>query len=147
MRGRGYPGTDRLVDALDLRHVERAAGISHQHGAGHFQRRHGLISAFNDGACAAGDDLASLQQALDVRMIFPLLECLKGLEAWVRIVQADHEADIDSILVQVIEKAPAVNAVVERPSRGVLNEAGLHSTRWQLPELLKAQAVSLRRFP
>src|SRR5258708_6611929 len=114
------------MDALDLRHVERAAGIPNQYGAGHFQRRHGLISAFDDGARAAGDDFATLQQGLDLWMIFPLLECLKGLEARVGVIQADHEANVDSILVQVAEKAAAVDAVVERPSRGVLNEAGLH---------------------
>src|ERR1700677_2159688 len=93
----GHPGANRLMDALDLRHVERAAGISHQHGAGHFQRRHGLISAFNDGARAAGDDVAALQQGLDVGMIFPLLECLEWLEAWVRVVEAHHKAYVEAI--------------------------------------------------
>ena len=40
------------MNSFDFRHVERAAGIPEQHRAGHFERRHRLIPAFDHGARA-----------------------------------------------------------------------------------------------
>ena len=79
-------------------------------------------------------------------MIFPLLECLKGFEARILVIQPDHETDVHAILVQVIKKAAAIDTAVERPAGGVLNEPGLHPSRGQLPQLLESQSVCLRRF-
>src|SRR6202142_2673626 len=115
------------MDALDFGHFERAAGIPDQQRAGHLEGGHGLISALDDGSCAPRDDLAALQQALDIRMIFPLLERLEGLEARILVIQSDDEADIHAVLVQMIKKAASVNAAVERPARAVLDEPRLHA--------------------
>src|ERR1700690_1416814 len=111
------------MDALDFGHFERAAGIPDQQRAGHLQVGHGLISALDDGSCTPRDDLAALQQGFDIRMIFPLLERLEGLEARILVIQSDDEADVHAILAQMIKKAAAINAAVERPACAVLNES------------------------
>ena len=114
--------------------------------AGHLERRHRLIAAFDHGARAAGDDLAAREQRLDRRVILELLECLEGLEARILVIQADDESDIHPIVVQVIKEAAAVGAAVERPPDRMLNEAGLHAPGRQLPQLLEAEAIGLRRL-
>src|SRR5258707_3640252 len=134
------------MDALDLRRIERAAGVADQHRTRHFQRRHRLIAAFDHGARTARDDLAALQQALDVGVILVLLESLERFEARVFIVQADHESDVHSIVVEVVKKTSAIRMAVERPTQGVLNEAGLDTSGRQLPQLLESQSIGLRRL-
>ena len=79
-------------------------------------------------------------------VVLELLKGLEGFEPRILVIQADHEADVHAIVVEVIEKAAAVGAVVERPPDRVLNEAGLHAIGRQLPELLESQAVGLRRL-
>src|SRR5271169_15726 len=133
------------MNALDLRQVERAAGVADQQSPGHFQLRHRLITALNDGAGAAGDDFSALEQALDRWMILPLLKSLDGLESRILVIQADHESGVDAIAVEGIEKTAAVSAAVQGPAEGVLNEARLDAARRQLPHFLEAQTVGLRR--
>ena len=105
MRGRGHARANGLMNALDLGHVERSAGVAQQQGAGHFQSRHRLIAAFDDGARATRDNLSALQQSLDVRVVFPLLEGLERLESRILVIQADHEADVHPIIVEVIDES------------------------------------------
>ena len=62
-------------------------------------------------------------------MILVLLECLERLESRILVVQADDEADVNPVVVQVIEETAAVGAAVERPTDRVLNEARLNPPR------------------
>ena len=64
------------------------------------------------------------EERFDRRMILELLERLERLESRVLVIQADDEADVNAIIVQVIEETAAVGAAVERPSDRVLNESG-----------------------
>src|SRR6185295_19246090 len=99
-----------------------------------------LIAARGNRARAGSEDLAAFEQRLDARMMLELLERLERLEARIAIVQADEVAGVNAILVEVIEKAAAVGAAVERPAERVLDAAGLRAPGRQLPELLEAQA-------
>src|SRR5205807_2244069 len=93
-----------------------------------------------------GDDLAPLQQRLDLGVVFVLLKRFERLQARILVVEADDEADVDPVIAQVIEKTAAVGARVERPAQGVLNETGLHASGGQLPHFLEAEAIGLRGF-
>src|SRR6202789_2798820 len=146
MLGSGRAGANGLMESPDLRRVERAAGVAHEHGAGHLESGHGLIAAFDYGGGAAGDDLAALQQFLDVGMVLELLEGLEGFEARIFIVQADHEPDVHPIVVEVVQKAAAIGVGIERPAQGMLNQSGLNTAGRQLPQLLESQAIGLRRL-
>ena len=79
-------------------------------------------------------------------MILVLLEGLEGFETRIRIIQADHEPDVHTIVVEVVEKTAAIGVGVERPAQGVLNQAGLHAAWRQLPQFFESQAIGLRRL-
>jgi hypothetical protein len=49
----------------------------------------------------------------------PALEFLERAEEGIGVVEADHEAELDLVVVEVIEERAAVGARVERPSGGV----------------------------
>ena len=74
-------GADRLVNALDLEHVQRAGGIADQQRARHLQLRQRLVTAGGDRARAGGQDLAAFEQRLDARVVLELLEGLERLES------------------------------------------------------------------
>ena len=146
MFGREHARTHRLVHALDLRHVERAAGVADQQGTRHLERRHRLPAALDDRARAVGDQFAAVEQRLQARMILELLERLERLEARVRVIEADDEADVEPVLVELVEEAAAVSLAVHREADGVLDQARFDATLGQLPQFLEAEAIRLRRF-
>ena len=59
------------------------------------------------------------------------------------VVEADHEADRDLIVLEVIEERTAIGLAVERPARRVHDEPGLVLGGVDLPKLFQADAVSL----
>ena len=118
-----------MVNTFDFRHVERAARVAEEQCARHFELRHRLIAAFNDGARAARNDLPALQQTLDLRVILPLLECLERFEARIFVIKTHDKADIYPIMVEVIDKAAAVDFVIQRPPERVLDEARVARAR------------------
>src|SRR5580700_5222828 len=136
-------GADRLVDALDLRHVEAARAVADQHAARHLEPRNRLPSARSNGARPRGEYLASLEQRLDAAVMLELLERLERRQTRVLVIQADDEAHVDAIVVEMVDEAAAIGARVERPAEAVLNESGLRASGRQLPQLLHAEPVRL----
>src|ERR1700733_5903192 len=132
------------MHALDLGEVERAAGIADEDRARHFQGRSRLPAAGRHRASAGRDDLAALEQGLDARMIFVLLERLERLQTRILVVEADDVADVHAILVEVVEKASGVGVPVRRPAEPVLDAAGPYASWRQLPQLLVAEREGLR---
>ena len=126
--GRAYAAADGLMDALDLGHIECPARIAHQQRAGHVQLRQRLPAARGDRACAGCQDLAALEQRSHTRMLLELLEGLEGLQARIVVIEADDEADIHAILIEMIEKAAAIGMALEWPAHTVPNQAGLHAS-------------------
>ena len=122
LRGQ-HPGADGLVHAFDLRHVDAAAGVADQHGARHLQARDRLPAARRDGARAGREDLPALEQRLDLRVMLELLECLEGRQPRILVIEPDDEADVDAVLVEVIDEAAAIGARIERPAERVLDVA------------------------
>ena len=59
-------------------------------------------------SASARRKIAAAQRARWAKVVLVLLECLEGLEAGVLIIEADDEAHVDSIVVQVIQEAAAV---------------------------------------
>src|SRR6266699_7231997 len=141
------PGADRLVYALDLGEVERPARIADEDRARHLERRRRLPAAGRDGARPRREDLPTLEERLDARVVLVLLEGLEGLEPRIAVVEAHDIADVHAVVVEVIEKAPGVGARVRGPPQPVLDAPGAHPSGGQLPELLESERVGLRAVP
>ncbi len=121
--GREHAAADRLVHALDLRHVQRARRVADQQQSRRLHARQRLPAAGGDRACAVGEDFAALEQGPDARVVLELLEGLEGLEARVLVVEPGDVADVHAVAVEVIEEAAAVGLRVDRPADRVLDEA------------------------
>ena len=143
--GRQHPRAHRLVDALDARGIERAGGIADQQRARHFHARQRLRAAGGDGARAVGQQFAAVEQRAHRRMILQLLEGLEGLELRVGVIEADDQADVDAILLEVIDEAAAESVARHRPANRVLHEPGAAAAGRQLPQFLEAEREGGRR--
>jgi hypothetical protein len=93
---------------------------------------------------AVGDALAAFEELADFRMRLEALEFLVRRQVRVLVAKADHEADGNLVVLQVIEEAaavgrrhPSASRRCARPGRPVL--VGL-----DFPQFLEADAVGLR---
>ncbi len=77
-------------------------------------------------------------------MILETLEFLEGAEPGIGVVESDHEADSDLIVLQVIKERAAIGIAGERPADGMDDPAGLVLGRVDFPQLLDADGESLR---
>ncbi len=77
-------------------------------------------------------------------MLLELLERIERRQPGILVVQADDEAHVHPVCVEVIEEAAAVGPRIQRPAESVLNQPGLDPPSRQLPQLLHAEAVVLR---
>src|SRR5258707_15762960 len=75
------------------------------------------------------------------------LEFLERRQIRIGVVEMNHEADRNQIVVEVIEERAAAGGIVERPAERVLDQSRLVLVRRDLPELLQAQAELLRLAP
>src|SRR5438067_4462285 len=96
------PGADRLVHALDLGEVERPARIADEDRARHLERRRRLPAAGRDGARPRREDLPTLEERLDARVVLVLLEGLEGLEPRVAVGEAFELSDVDTRALEYI---------------------------------------------
>src|SRR5690606_2996942 len=67
-------GADRVVGALDARHVDEAGGAADQRPAGEGELRHRLVAALGDGTRAVADAPGALEHAADRRVGLEALE-------------------------------------------------------------------------
>ncbi len=72
------------------------------------------------------------------------LEFFVGRQVRVAVVEANHEADRDQVVLQVIHEGAAVSVVVERPARRVHDHARLVLGRVDFPQFFDADTVGLR---
>src|SRR5688572_16320385 len=78
-------------------------------------------------------------------MMLELLKRLERAEPGVLVIEPGHVPDVDAILIEVIEKAAGVGALIRRPANGVLDQSGLYAVPGQLPQLLDSEPVGLWR--
>ena len=135
------------VNAFDLRHVQRAGRTTDQHGAGHFCGRQRLPATRDNRPGACRENLATLQQRLDLGMMLPLLEHLEGLEPRIAVAQTHDIAQRNAVVGQVVEKAATVHIIGQRPAHSVDDLAWLDAALRHLPQLLQPDAVVLWIMP
>src|SRR2546426_8356376 len=142
--GGEHAALDGTVAALDARGVEESGFVAEQRAARENQFRQRLQAAGRDRARAVADALPALQKLPDRLVGLEALEFLVGRQVWVRIAEADDEADRDVAVLHVVQEGPAVSAGVERPAGAVKHETGRVALGFHLPQLLQPDAVDLR---
>ena len=104
MFGRQHAAADRIVHALDARHIDKARRAANQRAARERQARHRLIAALGDGARAVAEPLATLEQVADRGMGLEALELIERRQVWIVIIEMHDEADRHQIVVIVVEE-------------------------------------------
>jgi len=127
-----------------MRGVQESGFIAEERAAWENQFRQRLQAAGRDRAGAVADALSALQKLPDRLVGLEALEFLVGRQVWVRIAEADDEADRDLAILHVVQERPAVSAGVERPAGAVKHESGRVALGFHLPQLLQPDAVDLR---
>jgi hypothetical protein len=83
------------------------------------QARHRPVAALGDGLGTVGDHLAAFEQRRDVRVRLELREHHVRIGLRVLVVESDHEADRQDVVVLVVGPAAAVDVVRQPPAHGV----------------------------
>src|SRR5690606_17080194 len=96
---------------------------------------------------AVGEPLGTLERAADRRVRLEPLKFLERREIRVLVVEVNHEADGDLVVLQMVEERAAARAAAQRPAERVLHETGTMVLRRDLPQLLQADAELLRLAP
>ena len=142
--GGSNAGQHGVVRPLDARHVHEAGRTPHQRSTGKSQLRDGLPAARRHGAGAIADARAAFEQCSETRMGLEALHLVEGRQMGIGVVEMDHEADENLVVLGVIDKAPAAGVVGERPAEIVLDMPHFVPRRVDLPDFLDADAVVLR---
>ncbi len=133
--------------ALDLGDVEEPGSAADDRAAGEVELRDRLETAFVERARPIGDASAALEDRANRRMGLEALELLERAEEGVAVIEPDDEADGDLIVLEMVEERAAIGRFVQRPADRVRDQPRLMLRRLDLPQLLDADAVSLRVDP
>ena len=144
---RQHPGLDCRMRALDFRAVQKARVASHEQAAGKAQPWQRLESALVHRPRAIGNALAALQHRAYAGMMLPALELGEGVKMRVFVIQGDDESEKNLVVLGVIEKAPALGAIVQWPAERMHDRAGRVHFRVDVPDFLEADPVVLRIGP
>src|SRR3954454_1654911 len=106
--------------ALDSGHIHETRRTTDERPAGKNQLGNRLPAALGQRACAVSQPLAALERAAHQRMGLESLEFLKRRKIRVLIIEMDHKAERNQVVVIVIEKRAAAGAAVQRPAERVL---------------------------
>ena len=140
------PRLDRVVDALERRHVDEAGAVAAQEQAGCVEAlRERDVAALRDRLRPPADALAALEDPPDARMELQLLQQVVHRQLDVAVVEADHHAERDHVVAHGIDERAAELAVLppaaQRPTERV-DDAPQRPC--DLPDLLHAERPHLR---
>ena len=93
---------------LDAGGVEEAGVVADQAAAREDPAGQALDVAGGDGARAVGQALAAFDVLADLGVGLPALHLLEGRQVRVLVVEADHEAERDQVVLEVVEKTAAM---------------------------------------
>jgi hypothetical protein len=103
-----------------------------------------LEATFGQSPGTVGNTPATFEEAANRRMRLVALEFFIGRQPRILVIEADHEADSDQVVFQVIKEGTAVGIVLQRPADGMHDQSRLMFGRVDFPQLLDADAVGLR---
>ena len=135
------------MGALDAGGVQEPGLAADQRAARKHQLGQREQTTRRDGACAIGNALGALERAAQRGVRLVTLELFERGQPGVGIVEPDHHAHGDLILVQMVEEGAAIGMGIQRPARSVEHHPRAGLRRINLPELLDANPVGLGIAP
>src|SRR5262249_10838702 len=145
MLSRQHAAADRVVNALDARHVDEARRAADQRATGKTQTRDRLVAALGDGARTIGKPLAALEDGTERGARLQALKFVERRQKGIVVIEMPDKPDRDQIVVVMIEERATAGVDIERPAEGVLDQALLVFGRIDLPDFFQADA-ELRRL-
>ena len=131
--GGGHARLHGGMGTLDFRHVQKAGAVTDQQAARETQLGNRLETAGADGPCAIGQTPPAFKLLADRGMGLETLHLLERTQIGILIIEADHEADRDQIVLEVIGPRAAVGLDVHRPAGGMRDGAAPMLARLYLP--------------
>src|ERR1700721_4651818 len=101
--GGHHAAADRIVNALDARHIHKARRATDQCAAGKREPRHRLIAALGDGAGAISEPLAALEDGADRGMGLEALKLFERRQIRIVVIEVSDEADRNEIVAVMTE--------------------------------------------
>lgn len=80
-----------------------------------------MVTAFVEAACTIGETFTSLEDSLNDRVGFVLLEELIGIDVGVLIIETYYSSDMDQIWSHMVHESASINVSRERPVNCVLH--------------------------
>src|SRR5205085_7920787 len=106
------PGLDRVVDALERRHVHEARAVAAEEKAGRVEpAREREEAALRDRLRPPGDALTAVEDAADERMRLQLLQQIVDGQGSIAVVEADDHAERDHVVAERVDERAAELAV------------------------------------
>ena len=90
------------------------------------------------------DELPAIKNLFQERMGFPLLKGFVRVELWIRVFEANDQADRHAVVRETINPAAAIHVSGDRPTERVGHVAWLDAAGLNVPQLFDANAVDLR---
>ena len=134
----------RRVRALNARYIQKTRAIANQRAACKRQMRQTLQTAFHQRPRSIRHAPPAFQHFADGRMQLPALQFFKGREIGIGVIQPNHHAQRNLVVVQMVNKRAAISALIQRITHRVLHAPRVALLGRHFPYLFDAQAISLR---
>ena len=138
-----HAALDGGVAAFDAGSVQVASVATNECAAWEHGFGQGLWRAVVDGACTVANAFGAFEVGCNRWVGLPALHFFKGAEPRVFVVEAEHKAEGDFVVFQVVQKSATEGVVLHGPARGVHHQTGLGFGGVDFPQLFDADGVAL----
>src|SRR5271165_6800998 len=107
------------MDPLQALGIQKAGGVAEDHPAVAGNRRNRPPAAVRQTLGAVADHLSAFEKSGDEWMLLELLQHALRIETWIRIIEADDEAERDNVFFAAVNPGAAVFLPGQRPAHGV----------------------------
>src|SRR5579864_5332020 len=132
------------MNSLEPGRIEEAGGVAEDHPSVAGDGRDRPPTAIGHGLRAIADHLAAFEQLGDKWMLLEFLQHVLGIEPRIGIVESGDETERNYVVFRAVDPGAAVFLRGQRPAHRVNDLSHRDPARWNFPEFLDANAVSLR---
>src|SRR5262245_24791988 len=107
------------MNSLQPHRIQESRGIADDQSTIEVVLRLRPITAFGNRLGAVGIELASVEDAPDIRMRLELLESLMRIKARIQVIKANDKPNGNAAVCHVVNESAAELFIAKRPSHGV----------------------------